>query len=392
MFSSSVRRTVLALLGPLVLTAVLVAGEALVWPRWAILTSLTGSVAAWLALALWALSRAEALARSAGAALEQQGLLAELGHLVDREVVGAQGELDRSRTLIREAVAQLNGSFRSMEEHSRKQRTMITSLVDEDGAGSPGMRGFADAAGVLTGDLARLLADDSRESVRTVHLIAEMAQNMDDMFVLFGDLKDIADQAARVAGKAGAPGIPDPRSALLAFAFDMRQLTANSNSLNERIRALMGSAKVIVSRVRTRVEETAEREMNASIDAEHRSDALVEQVTSINRSLASGISLVADCGGQIREDVAHAVRSLQFEDIANQAMSAATSHLGRLRAITKDVAALQRLLVASGPTGTQAQSLAEYSRTLRKKHDEWKKPAHKPVSQISMTSGSVELF
>ena len=381
-------RKVLMLLGPLLLTATLVAGEALLWPRWAILTSLTVTVAAWLALTLWALARAETFARRAGAASEQQGLLNELGHLVDREVVGAQGELDRSRGLIREAVAQLNGSFRSMEEQSRRQRTTITGMVDEDGAGSPGMRGFADAAGVLSGDLARLLADNSRESVRTVQLIVEMSQNLDDMFVMFGDLKDIADQAGRVASKAGANGIPDPRSALLAFAFDMRQLTANSNSLNERIKTLIGSSKVIVNRVRTRVEETAEREMNASIEAETRSDSMVEQVTSINRSLASGISLVSECGGQIREDVAHAVRSLQFEDIATQALAAATSHLSRLRAITKDVAGLQRLLA----NGTQAHALAEYSRNLRKKHDEWKKPSHKPVSQITMSSGSVELF
>jgi methyl-accepting chemotaxis protein len=218
-----------------------------------------------------------------------------------------------------------------------------------------------------------------------------MAQNLDDMFVMFGDLKDIADQAGRVAAKAAAPNISEPRSALLAFAFDTRKLAAQSSTLNERIKVLIGSSRVIVSRVRSRIEDSAERDMNASIEAETRSDVLIEQVASLNRSLASGIGLVSHCGGQIGEDVAHAVRSLQFEDITNQAMSAAGAHLARLRAISKDAAGLQRLLVStSGAVGTQ--TLEEFGRALRKKHEEWKKPAHKPVSQITMNSGSVELF
>jgi methyl-accepting chemotaxis protein len=393
MFETSFRRNTLVLLGPLVLSAVLVAAELLLWPRTVVLAALAAMVAGWLVLGLWALRRADAFALRGQATAEQQALLAEFGHLVDREVVGAQGELDRSRNLIREAVGQLNGSFRSMEEQSRRQRSMITTLVDEDGEGSPGMRGFADAASVLTGDLARMLADDSRESVRTVHFIGEMAANLEDMFGIMGELKDIADQTARLSGKASTPGIPDLRSALLAFAFDLRQLTARSNSLNERISVLIGASKVIVGRIRARVEETAEREMNASIDAETRSDALVDQVTAINRSLVSGITLVSQCGGQIGEDVAHAVRSLQFEDITSQAMAAAGTHLNRLRAITKDAAGLQRLLAsAASPAGTDAQALEAFSRDLRRKHQEWKKPAHKPVSQITLTSGSVELF
>ena len=393
MFETPFRRNAIALLGPLVLTAVLVAAELLLWPRSVVLGALAAMVAAWLVLALWALRRADAFAVRGKATAEQQALLAEFGHLIDREVVGAQGELDRSRGLIREAVAQLNGSFRSMEEQSRRQRTMITSLVDDDGAESPGVRGFADTAAVLTGDLARMLADGSREGVRTVQLIGEMAQNLDDMFVMFDDLKDIADQTARVAAKAAAPGIPDPRSALLALAFDLRQLTAQSNALNERIKVLIGSSRVIVSRVRVRVEDVAEREMNASIEAETRSDGLIEQVTALSRSLASGMGLVSQCGGQIGDDVTQAVRSLQFEDITNQAMTAASTHLKRLRAITKDAAGLQRLLAsAGGSASANTQTMEEFSRDLRKKHHEWKKPAHKPVSQITMTSGGAELF
>lgn len=381
------------LLGPLAPTAVLVAAEVLLWPRPLALGALAAMVAAWLALAVWALRRAEAFAQRGKVTAEQQGLMAELGDLARGELLGVQGEVDRSRQLIREAVAQLNGSFRSMEEQSRRQRAMITGLVDEDGAGSPGVRGFAEAAGALTSDLARMLADDSRESVRTVQLIGEMTRNLDDTFVLLADLQGIAEQAARMASQAARPGIPDPRSALMAFAFDMRQLTTQSSNLNERIDALIRSSKAIVNRVRARVEETAEREMNASIEAQARSVDLIGQVTAINRSLASGINLVSQCGSRIQQDVANAVRSLQFEDITSQAMTAASTHLDRLRAINRDAAGLQQLLVsATGPAGVQTPTMEEFGRQLRKKRNAWRQPAHKPVSQVTMRPGSVELF
>src|SRR5688500_8258590 len=177
----------LPLAGPLVPTVVAVACQALNAPQPAVLAAMGVMVAAWLALALWAVRRSEASPKHVQAMAEQQALMAELREFVGREVYGAHAELDRSRRLIREAVVQLNRSFRSMEEQARRQRAMITCLVEQDGAGSTGVREFADTAAALMEGLTQTLADNSRQSVQTVQLIGEMVRQVEEVFELLAD-------------------------------------------------------------------------------------------------------------------------------------------------------------------------------------------------------------
>jgi methyl-accepting chemotaxis protein len=384
---------VLALAGPLALTAVFVAAQALGRSQAVVLSAMAVMVGAWVALALWALRRAATTPVHVQAMNEQTALMAELREFVGREVFGAHGELDRSRRLIREAVAQLNGSFRSMEEQSRQQRAMVTCLVEADGDGSPGVRHFADTAAALMERLTQTLADDSRESVRTVQLIGEMVRQIDEVFELLGELKGISEQAAKISAEAASPNTSDARATLRLFAYDMRNLTSRSTSLNERIHALTSSSKAIVDRIRHRVEDSAERGMNVSVEARARADEVINQVVAINRSLVSGMGLVSDCGTQIRQDVANAVRSLQFEDITNQAMTAASVHIDRLRAINQDAVQLQQVLAATHNADTERKgALDSFGLLLRAKRSEWRRPMHKPVSQLTLSSGSVELF
>ena len=389
------RSRFLPMLAPIAATALAAVGVVLGWPMPMVLGAVVASAAAWITHALWSTHPAEASPEQQKLLAEQQEVLAELREFITREVGGAHNELNRSRTLIREAVGQLNGSFRSMEEQSRQQRDMITNLVEKDGAGSPGVKKFADAAGALMGTLTQVLADDSRESVRTVQTIDEMVQRLDEVFDLLNDLKAMAEQAGKLAADAGKQSSAngDARKALALLADEVRNLAEHSTSFNDRVRSLVNNSKAVVGRVRIRVEEAAERGMNTSIEAKTRSDGLIEQAATISRSLAAGIRMVAECGSQIREDVATAVRSLQFEDITAQALSAANVHLGRLEAINKDATRLQQVLTeAHGSTHARLEALEEFSHHLKKARESWEKPAHKPVSRTSMKQGSVELF
>src|SRR5689334_16112974 len=212
-------------------------------------------------------------------------LIDELRHWVDREVLGARKEIDRSRALISEAIGRLNASFRSMEEQSQRQRATISDLIGHDGSGSPGVRHFAHAAGGLIAELTSLLADDSRESVKTVQMIDQMVRHLDSLFDLLHGLKV------------------------------------------ERTLELAMKSTFTVGQVRTRVEESADREMNASIEAKTKADALLERVEAINRSLAAGMAVVSDSTDRIGNDVSTAVRVLQFEDIVTQSLAAANVHL-----------------------------------------------------------------
>jgi methyl-accepting chemotaxis protein len=390
------RAVFLSLLGPLVLTAVFCAAGVLRAPALLMYVLVALVVTAWMAFAFWATRGREGALEQDLLSAEQQRLMGDLREFVAREVGGARSELERSRVLMRDAIGQLHASFHSLQEQSRQQGAMITNLVEHDGAGSPGVRRFAEDAGKLINSLTQVLANGSHESVKSVQTIDQMATHLDGIFGLMSDLKVLADQTTKLAADAAAHSSDpdgDVRHSLLTVSDEVRHLAERSANFNQRIRELVNNAKDIVSRVRVRVEETADREMNTSIEAKTQADTLMQQVGSINRSLASGIRVVSDCGTQIREDVGKAVRSLQFEDIASQALTAANIHLERLAAINQDATQLQQALTVQHASMTERLlALEKFARHLREKRNVWEKPAHKPVSQIDMQPGSVEIF
>lgn len=176
----------------------------------------------------------------------------------------------------------------------------------------------------------------------------------------------------------------------------------------ERTRALLGAAVAELTRAfaemegESRVqgvtitnlfEQIAEREMDPGVEARIRADALKEQAERVNRLLADGIRAVSGSGKRIHDSVGTAVRSLQFEDIAAQALTAANVHLERLQAINRDATRLQNVLTSASATpDSRMQVMEEFLRHIKEVRDHWVKPAHKPVAQVDLKSGSVELF
>jgi methyl-accepting chemotaxis protein len=121
-------RTLFRLAAPLGLTLVLIVAESLGWPagvKWGALVAMT---LAWLAFAWIALHpvNREALR-------EQSRLLDELRTFVTAEVQGSRAEIDRTRELIREAVAKLGGSFDVVNRKTREQSEVVARLLDRSG-------------------------------------------------------------------------------------------------------------------------------------------------------------------------------------------------------------------------------------------------------------------
>ncbi|WP_430347316.1 hypothetical protein [Stenotrophomonas sp. NRRL B-14846] len=78
----------------------------------------------------------------------------------------------------------------------------------------------------------------------------------------------------------------------------------------------------------------ASRDMDRSREARQEAAAMLDNVAQINASLGDGMREVSECARSIDGSVAEAVRALQFEDIATQALGGVHTHLDRLTAIT----------------------------------------------------------
>ncbi|MBB5014175.1 methyl-accepting chemotaxis protein [Rehaibacterium terrae] len=392
---------ILSRLAPaLLLTILFLVAEIAGWApgvRWGLLTAM---VLAWSVGSLWLATEARRHTPDEARLLrEQQTLLGELRQFVSREIEGSRHEIERTRSLVREAVQTLSGSFEAMSRQSREQGNAVSRIVDRTGnrdGSEMGIQRFAQEASRQMEQLVAALEEVSGQSSATVEHIDDMAGHLDGIFALLEDVKSIADQtnllalnAAIEAARAGEAG-----RGFAVVADEVRNLSERSTAFNEQIRKLAHNSREAITKVRDTVSRMATRDLARSQEAKHESARLLQQVGAMNAALSQGMQEISQCGRAIDGSVAEAVRSLQFEDIATQALGSALVHLERLAAINHEATALQELLNRNGGVrdAELLQALHKLAVRIREYRGEWEKPPHKPVSQLDLGAGSVELF
>ncbi|TXG98037.1 MAG: chemotaxis protein [Nevskiaceae bacterium] len=322
-------------------------------------------------------------------------LLDELRGGIGDEMRGVSGEVERVRGLVRDAVSQLTASFEELNRQSRVQEQAVSRIINRAGTGEDAdavsIRKFSKMATALMGNLVDVLHQVSQQSSATVENIDDMVKHLDAIFELLGDVKSIADQtnllalnAAIEAARAGEAG-----RGFAVVAEEVRNLSERSTSFNEQIRKLVFSSKDAIAKVRDTVGSMATRDVSVSLHAKEEVGRLLGQVEDINSAYSEGIRDVSAAGQKINEAVSLAVRCMQFDDIATQALGAADRHIKRLGAIGTEAANLRIVLDGGEPLRPEVPRLIESAPVA---HEDWRQPAHKPVSQISLDSGAVELF
>ncbi len=324
--------------------------------------------------------------------VEHDRKLQELRAALATELSGLQHEIARVRGLFKDAIRQLTTSFDSMNQQSRAQEAGVSRILSRTGSsssssdsGATDVRHFAQLAGQLMEGLVDTLGEVSSQSIASVQQIDAMVQHLDAIFELLGDVRTIADQtnllalnAAIEAARAGEAG-----RGFAVVAEEVRNLSERSNNFNEQIRKLVSNSKEAVAKVRETVGGMASRHTDRSHQAKEEVNRLLGKIDDMNRMLGESVREVSVSGDQISRAVDDAVRSLQFEDIATQSLSAAERHVNRLAAIHQDAGALP---LVRGPDAVYAATNPDMTA------QDWREPHHKPVSQESMQAGAVELF
>ena len=328
---------------------------------------------------------------------QNKALLDELGVSAKNEMLEVRSEVERVNGLVREAVSELGSSFSAISQTSRTQQDAVSGLVaqtsDDSGVN---VREFAVRAGTLVEQLVTLLQEESQRSSSTLGQIDQMSKQLDAIFELLEDVKSIADQTNLLALNAAieAARAGDAGRGFAVVAEKVRSLSERSTTFNEQIRGLAHDARDSMTKVRQTVQNMASRDLEASAQAKVQADDLVTQVESIDNKLSNGINRVSDCREQIEIAVQKAVRSLQFEDIATQALGSVGDHLDRLEHISREALVLTGLLPksAEGASADRVRELQQFNQRIQPARQEWKKPPHHPVTQESMDEGSIELF
>ena len=330
---------------PAALTAVHVGVQLATASPAASLGTALAALAAW-GWSSWGLAqqaqRAEADAqRRHGRHQHQRQALAELRQGIGNEAGGARQEVERVSGLLREAIRDLTASFGRMTDQSQRQARAVSQVLSQTSRNGGGVdvRQFAQRAGNLLENLVNTMGEATRQSAASVQRIDAMVKHLDAIFELLGDVKTIADQtnllalnAAIEAARAGEAG-----RGFAVVAEEVRNLSERSTSFNEQIRKLVFSSKDAVAQVRETVGQLATRDNDTTDRARQEVSRLLSEMENLNALLNDGMREVSGAGDQIRDAVGQAVRCLQFEDIATQALGSANRHVARLEAAGLEV-------------------------------------------------------
>lgn len=321
-------------------------------------------------------------------------LVNQMREFVAAEIKGTQSEIVRARGLVGDAVQKLGQSFEGLNRESRSQAELMSGVVAHrgKGTGAGNVREFSDEARQLMERMATALGQVSSQSGMTVQQIDEMSKKLDGMFVLLEDVKTIADQtnllalnAAIEAARAGEAG-----RGFAVVADEVRSLSQRSNTFNEQIRGLALGAREAVSTVRATVSAMSQRDGSLSDEAHSGTARLIGHVETLNETLGNTLQQAQGSAQRISHAVAEAVRALQFEDITSQALGAAEVHLSRLEEIERETRALEALQFNGGHD--VVPELERVMTRVRNVRERVVVAPHKPVTQVAMQAGGVELF
>lgn len=303
-------------------------------------------------------------------------------------------ELMRVDNLIKDAVSTMGASFHSVNALSDQQRTVIADIVDKtahdgDDENNLNITEFIAESSSVLQMFVDAMVSASKQSLETVHNIDDMISELDGIFRLIENVEGLAGQTNLLALNASieAARAGDAGRGFSVVADEVRSLSISSAELNEEIRKKINSTKSTISMLRDTVGETASADMSETIQTKERVGAMLNQVGEVNDFLSGRINSAAAIGGQIDGAVGDAIRSLQFEDIASQALLSIKMNLDAFDELTKmiDLDGLDEPQVKEKLAAMQGRcmSIRESSAKVNE---------HRTVSQEDMEEGEIELF
>lgn len=329
-------------------------------------------------------------------------VVSRFAEFFDREASSLDVDMGRCRTMISEAVDNLQGSFSGLNSNAKMQLDMVMELIskttnknnseNEDSDRAMSFSEFTTETNTLLDYFIEQIINTSKDSMEIMHGIDDVAIQMGKVEALLDDVRTIADKtnllalnAAIEAARAGEAG-----RGFAVVADEVRNLSQTSNDFSEKISELMGGAMVNINHAQATIEHMASKDMMFAIESKQKVETTFKEMDALNDYISLTLDKVSSNTESIDQQIGVAVRALQFEDIVRQLVEHVQERLNGLDFLAAKLG--QLVDEAANESDIQATIIEIYEKIQQMNELHENGMQSKKVLQENMDAGDVELF
>ncbi|MBL8468634.1 methyl-accepting chemotaxis protein [Methyloversatilis discipulorum] len=308
--------------------------------------------------------------------------------VVHGQCIRMNDELARVQQLLHEAIGGLTQSFHNMHGETANQRETAMALTGGDGSEQFDFARFVDETSGTMQRVVDSVVHNSKLGMELVELTEGIARETEGVRALLGEIGGISKQtnllalnAAIEAARAGEAG-----RGFAVVADEVRDLSARTSDFSQQIVTLVDRVQANVKMTESALAHMAAQDMTFALESKTRVETVVRGLEMLHQRRQQSIVDLGASVERVNQAVAHAVTSLQFQDMTSQLIGHVQKRIDAIDGVCASVRELSRAAALGHASPELAQRVDDALAHLAVVD------STNPVAQKAYQEGEIELF